>query len=37
MRKYGWSSAEATRRLRSLWPCLDEWNESFTTFLANWR
>lgn len=37
MRKYGWSSAEATRRLRSRWPCLDEWNGSFTTFLAGWR
>jgi ADP-ribosyl-[dinitrogen reductase] hydrolase len=37
MRKYGWSSVEATRRLKSRWPCLDEWNGSFTTFLASWQ
>jgi ADP-ribosylglycohydrolase len=35
MRKYGWSSAQATKRLKSRWPCLGEWNESFTTFLRD--
>ena len=38
MRKYGWSSVEATKHLKSCWPCLGEWNESFTTFLRDsWR
>ena len=38
MRKYGWSSVEATKHLKSRWPCLGEWNESFTTFLRDrWR
>ena len=36
MRKYGWSSVQATKRLKSRWPCLGEWNESFTTFLKGW-
>jgi ADP-ribosyl-[dinitrogen reductase] hydrolase len=35
MRKHGWSSARATERLKSRWPCLGEWNESFTTFLRD--
>ena len=37
MRKYGWSSAQATRELQARWPCLGEWNQSFTTFLDSWR
>ena len=37
MRKHGWSSAQATKRLKSRWPCLGEWNESFTTFLDTWQ
>ncbi len=38
MRKHGLSSAEATEELKSRWPCLGEWNESFTTFLRDsWR
>ena len=36
MRKHGWSSAQATKELKSRWPCLGEWNESFTTFLKGW-
>jgi ADP-ribosylglycohydrolase len=38
MRKYGWSSVQATEHLKSRWPCLAEWNESFTRFLRDsWR